>query len=198
MHLHGAQADAQRLRQLLVRLAGHQPGQHLLLAGAELVDEEARAVAPAAFGEPLAEQLGRRGQAGEQGLLADRLFQELDRARLHRLDGGRDIALAGEHDHRPVDAAARHLLQRRQSVRAGHAQVEQDAARLQPIQRGQEIARIGEGMGGKVCILAQHAADHRAHAALVVDNVNDQLRIVVQEAIPMMCAGLPRSGLRRV
>src|SRR3546814_1327734 len=81
-----------------VRQALGQALEDVLLARRESRDEDSRIGRPArpAFGIGKALKGGFDGR--DQHCLLERLFQEIDRPGLHRLNGDRDIAMTGQND----------------------------------------------------------------------------------------------------
>ena len=110
-------------------------------------------------------------EAGEQSAFGERLLDEIDGAELHRPDRALHLAMAGHHDHRPVDLAALQLLHHVEAVGLRHAQIEQDAAGLEIAERFEEIGagaeRIGADLGR-----AQHVAQRTANVAIVVHDID--------------------------
>ena len=102
--------------------------QYLALAGRqrrEPLDARSTDLAGPLRGVPL----DARGDRVEQGLVAHRLGQEIDRAGLHRLNSHRDVAMPGQKDDRLGVAARRQTMLQIETARARHAHVEDQAAR---------------------------------------------------------------------
>src|SRR2546423_15629874 len=76
-----------------------------------------------------------------QHLIAERLGQELHRASLHRLHGGRHVAITGDEDDRhvcPIDDALLEI----ETVEVGKRYIENQAARtLDPLPFGELLSR---------------------------------------------------------
>jgi hypothetical protein len=77
-------------------------------------------------------RVARQGplHAVEQLLVPKRLLQEIERAMLHRFDRHRDVAVAGDKDHRNGGAAHVELVLHFEPGHARHVHVEQQAAGL--------------------------------------------------------------------
>src|SRR3546814_65714 len=82
-----------------------------------------------------------RGDGVEQGLIAHRLGQKIDRTRFHRLDGHRNVAMPGEEDDRFSNPRRRKMLLKIEAARSGHADVEHQAARAIEYRRLDQLAR---------------------------------------------------------
>ena len=75
-----------------------------------------------------ASRLSVDADRGEQLVVIEGLFQEIDGADLHRFDRERNVAVAGDHDHRNIGVE---FLDAAQQIDAGdirHAHVGDDAA----------------------------------------------------------------------
>ncbi len=66
-----------------------------------------------------------RGTLGQLGhpVGVERLFQKIERADPHRLDGHRHVAMPGDHDHGQATVDAHQALQKGHAVHAGHLDV---------------------------------------------------------------------------
>ena len=69
-----------------------------------------------------------RPDRADQDLVVERFLDEVDGARLHRLDGKRDVAVTGDHDDRNRDLARPKPALKLDSVHLGHPDVGDDAA----------------------------------------------------------------------
>jgi len=118
---------------------------------------------------------------GQHDRFLEWFFDEVDRARLHRLNRDGDVAVPGHDNHRQADAALAQRLLDFESAHLGHAHVEQDAA------GGKVHARI-EQFGSRGISLhhetrsAQHEAGRAADGFVVVDQVNQA--VVVRHRCP--------------
>jgi len=105
-----------------------------------------------------------------ESLLFERLFDEVDRTRLHRLDRETDIAVTRHDDDRQADAFALKGLLDFQSIHSSHSDVEQDAAFLQAAcgfeKRHSIFIRLHAEAGG-----LQHEANAAADRLIVIDQV---------------------------
>ena len=77
----------------------------------------------------------------EQGLVAERLCEEIDGSGLHGLDRHGDVAMAGEEDDRLQVALRCQLVLKIEAAGPGHADVEHQAARAVGKLRFQQFAR---------------------------------------------------------
>ncbi len=165
-----ARADAQLMRDGLVRLAGDEPDQHLPLPRGEQRD--------------LADRLGlgrrrqaaqRLGDGAEDGGVLIGLLDEVDRAGLHGPDRQRDVAMAADQDRRDHAAAAAQRLHQRHAIHAaGHADIDDEAAGLgrQPGQQGLGRGEADRGIARR----AQQQGERVAHRAIVVDDGDEDGR----------------------
>src|SRR5690606_6230977 len=147
MELHGDHADAEIVGDLLVEPAERDRAHHLALARrkARLVFDEAAHDPRFDALRDIALDPGRNGI--EQGLVAHRLGEEIDRARLHRLDGHRNIAMAGQ-EHDRLGIVVRHqLLLEVEPAPARHAYVEHHAAGAIGKLRFHQLAHRSEACG---------------------------------------------------
>ena len=107
---------------------------------------------------------------GEHGLFErQRLLDEVERAELRRAHGRLDAAVAGDHDDLRVDAPLAQPLERRQPVEPGQPDVEQDDVVGLPRHLLEARFAAVDGVD-RVALVAQHAAERRAHARFVVDD----------------------------
>src|SRR5690606_31551612 len=110
--------------------------------------------------------------AGQQLLHADRLFGEVERADLGRLDGSVDGGVTGHHDDRHVElAGGRPFLEQGDAVGIGHPDVEQD--QIGPLYLARD-ARFGGVFGDDdiVSFVAQDFREQLAYADFVINYKN--------------------------
>ncbi|MNN13033.1 hypothetical protein D3C81_1260500 [compost metagenome] len=108
-------------------------------------------------------------QALQQGLRAERLFQEVVGALVHGLHRHRHVAMAGQEDHRQLAVQLLRPLQQAETIQAGHAHVAQDHAGKVAAELLQAILGAGERLhleAGQFQPLLHRFADAR----LVVDD----------------------------
>ena len=113
----------------------------------------------------------------EDGLLErERLLDEVERAELDRLHRRLDVAVAGDHHDRRIDATLAQARQRCQSVHARQPDVEHDDV----VGRAHDAveARLAALDGvDDIAFVAEHAAQRAAHARFVVDDENSRLHL---------------------
>ena len=128
MNLHvQALGQVQVARDDLVGLAGHDQVEHFALARRERLESLPDHVA---LGEhaTAAHLFQRLVDAVQQVLVAERLLDEIDGARLHCLDGHRHVAVSRDEDDRQDRVTLVELHLQLQAAHAGHADVEYEAA----------------------------------------------------------------------
>ena len=120
----------------------------------------------------------RRQEPVDEGVVVERLLDEVERAELQRLHGHRHVAVAGEEDDGPgrAQALGEQPLEELDAAHAVHAHVEQDAAgrgrgRQRRARVGEERLAGGVGAGGEVA-RAQQPGERVAKRLLVVDDVD--------------------------
>src|SRR5207237_1470794 len=74
----------------------------------------------------------------EEAFVVARLFNKIDRTRLHRLHGGRYIAVPGHHDDRQTKTETVEQSLKFEPVYARHAKIQKQAAVLQTRRRLEE------------------------------------------------------------
>ncbi|MCY1297384.1 hypothetical protein D9M70_468210 [compost metagenome] len=121
-------------------------------------------------------------QALQQGLRAERLFQEVVGALAHRLDRHRHVAVAGEEDHRQVAVELLQAFEQGQAVHAGHPHVAQHHPGKVAAEVGQAVRAAGEQLhreAGQLEPLLHRFAD----AGLVVDD-HHRIHFIPRSARP--------------
>ena len=86
-------------------------------------------------------QFERPLDAGDQFLAADRLFDEIQRARLHRFDRHRHVAVAGDHDRGQAMAVVMELAQQFEPAHSRQIGVDQQAGGMDRDERPRETLR---------------------------------------------------------
>ena len=114
----------------------------------------------------------RRPDARNKHLVVKRLFQKIDGAELHGFDRERNIAMAGDDDHRNVDSELLEAPQQVDTAHARHPHVGDDAAKRLDRQR------VEKRRGGRVALhldlrRAQQERQRFAQRFVVVDDMND-------------------------
>ena len=152
-----------------------------------------------AFAQPfvLAAQALRFGRPGDQVqelLRLERLFDEVHRAATDRRNGGVDIAVAGEYQHRQVGLARLDCIEHLQSVarRSVQPDIQQDEARPARVHHGKRRFAIAGG-AAFVALVAQNARNQVANVAFVVDDQNIECHSVCSQK----CHSPPSPGSRR-
>ena len=155
-----------------VRLARDQPLEHLLLAfGKRLHPIANHRQARFAF-TVLGVAGQRRSNGGEQNFIVERLFDEVDGARLHRFDREGNIAMPCHDDDRQACLQFSQAALELQPVHLGHANIGNDAASLDVGKDLQEIDGRGMHAHGEAGG-AQQKGQGLAHGHVIVDHVND-------------------------
>jgi CRP-like cAMP-binding protein len=128
--LDGSHAESELARDGLVRPTRDERVENFALAPAQRIDP-AGGLHHGAVALPTRRD-GECGLDGEkEAVVVERLLDEVDRARLHRADGCRDVALAGHDDHREQDPCGGEPPLELEAVHPRHANVDQDAAALE-------------------------------------------------------------------
>ena len=172
MDLDRTDAYAEVVGHDLVRLAGDDAGQHVALPRRELVEPRPtlglhRIVLFRGRG------LGQRqSDRLKQDLVVEGLLDEIHHAGLHRLDGERNVAVAGHHDDRGLEAERLEAMHELQAVQARHADIGDHAGRQRPRQR------IEEDFGGRMVTRGiagglQLEHDGMTDGVIIVDDVDD-------------------------
>src|SRR6185295_18447326 len=107
--------------------------------------------------------------AGEQVLVADRLLNEIHSSRLHRLDGHRHGAVAGDYDGRQLVAVGLEALDQIDAAHAWHQRIDQHTSFLASTIGREERLPIGEGLH-RIPVRAQQIAHRLPDRAVVVDH----------------------------
>lgn len=131
---------------------------------------------PVARVVPRAQQRAQFGIAGEgalhareQVVVAKGLLQEVVRARLHRLDGHRHIAVAGDEHDRNRRAERIQALLQLEAAHPGHAHIEHDAARARAVVACEEI--VGGSVQHRIePVGLEQQAQRAADRVVVVDH----------------------------
>ena len=108
----------------------------------------------------------------QQDLIVERLFDEVDHAGAHRLDGQGDVAVARDHHHRQGHTALFEPAYQVQAAHFRHPHVGDDAAALQRFRHLQEVQGRGIGAGRQV-VHFQKETERGADRLVVVDEVDD-------------------------
>ena len=158
-----------------------------LLVGATLFDELAEMVHRRRLADQIARLAGALAQlldlAAELGGLErplgdqhqpvglERLLDVVVGAALDRRDGGLDVAVAGDHDHRQIGVLALDRVEERQPVHAAPLQpdVEEDERRPPLGDLGERRIGIG-GRAGAVALVREDAGDELPDVGFVVDD----------------------------
>ena len=157
-----AAVGRRRHRHLLAQLA-----HRVALAHHRLVAIDAGAQRAVLGLEPA---LPQRVADDEDGLLErQRLLDEVERAHLDRADRRLDVAVAGDEDDLRVDLPLAQPRQRREAVHARQPDVEHDQIDRPARDALEALFAARDGLDG-VALVAQHAAQRRPHAGLVVDD----------------------------
>jgi len=123
VHLDGAHADAQIEGDDLVRVADGEGIENLPLARAERGNPLS-----CCRGFAIPSRRPRYSQGppdrAEEAFIVTRLFDEIDRTRLHRLHGGRYIAVAGHHDDRQTKTETVEQSLKFEPVYPRHAEIQ--------------------------------------------------------------------------
>ena len=96
----------------------------------------------------------------QQHIVLERLRQELDRSRLHRLHAHRHVTVAGDEDDRHVGPLGELLLQL-ETVESWQRHVEHQAARNSGARAGQEFLCRCERFGLPAAVLISSSNDSR-------------------------------------
>jgi hypothetical protein len=173
--LDGGLAGPEVRRDLLVEQARDDAGHDVPLARGQRVVPAAqlRDLPPGLAAGSI--QLHRLANRLEQILLAKRLGQELDRARLHGPDRHGNVAVPGEEDDRQGRVGAGQLALQIEPAEPGEPHVEHDAAR----RVGSRAAQ--EGLGARENLDAQphrgeQASQGLADGLVVIDHEDDGAR----------------------
>jgi hypothetical protein len=111
----------------------------------------------------------RAAQAAEQGLGAERFFQEVVGAVTHGFDRHRHIAVAGQQNHRQIGITLLHFGQQLQAAEPGHAHIAEDHPGKVRRQGRQAIFGAAEQLHLEPR-QAQPLLDGVANAAFVIDD----------------------------
>ena len=128
---------------------------------------------------------------------AERLFDVVEGAALHRLDRRTGVGVRGDDDHFGVRAAPARLAQQRHAVDARHAQIGEDevVARLRQLLE-RRLAAIGAA-GGEAFAF-EHVREVVAGDRFVVDDEDARLRFsLVHRRFPESCVPAPAAPLCR-
>src|SRR5208283_3156660 len=171
MVLDGPLADVEIGRDVLARVAGQDSIHDLALPWREARQLTSRRFVPGPELGRIPRLLERARNAGQQLVVADRLFDEIRRARLHRRDGYVHVALAGDHDRRQPMAGAVELPQQIHPAHARQVRIDQQTCPRRRAFGGQErlAAAIGQHL---VTVRLEHGADRLTHTAVVIDDVD--------------------------
>ena len=176
MVLDGALADAQIRRDVLARMSGQHALHHLALAQSQ-PGQIPRGVRPPRRGLfAAAREIERVIDAGEQFVGAHRLFDEIRRAGLHRLDRDRHVADARDHDRRQSMPALAQMPQQVQSAHARQIGVQQEAIARRGLKGSQERLAAVEGFDAMSRVL-EHGAKGAAHQGVVIDDIDRPRRV---------------------
>ncbi len=155
-------------------MSGHQALQDLALPLGERgkLGGECRAVLRlAAF---LTGALLGHADGAQDGLLLERLLDEIDGARLHRLHRERDVAMAGDHDDGKAGLFGAKLAQQLQSGHPGHAHIGDDAAAFDAGKRRHEgtgrFVEADRDAGG-----TEQKGERLAHRLIVVNDMDHEI-----------------------
>ena len=113
---------------------------------------------------------------GEQQLVAvQRLLEEIERAALRALDGGGDVAVAGDHDHRRRHVLLFQILEDFDAVEHGHLDVEEDGVVRRGGARGLVDAVLpGARLVDAVALVLQRHPDRFADRSFIVNDKNSE------------------------
>jgi hypothetical protein len=164
-----ALADAEVGGNVLAGLAGEHPVHHLALSRRQTREVGRRRLPPFLQLVRVLRQFERPLDAGDQFVAADRLLDEIQRARLHRLDRHRHVAVAGDHDRGQVMAVVVEFLQQLEPAHSRQIGVDQQAGGMAGTKGFEKrlAARIGFD---DAAVVFQHRADRLANVIVVVDD----------------------------
>jgi hypothetical protein len=109
----------------------------------------------------------------EQGLVADRLLEEVHRAALQRPDAGPDVGVAGEEDDGKVPSRAREGVLHVEPAGAGKAEIQEDARRSVGRPAGEEVVGRCEQRDVE-SVSRQEPVQAPAHGLVVVHDEHDR------------------------
>ena len=104
----------------------------------------------------------------------ERLVGVVERAALHRLDGGADLGVGGQHDHQRVGIRLLDLLQHRQAVRVGQREIEQHEVDAVAVLRHGFTRRAG--FDGPIAFFLETVDQRPANQRLIVDDEDGGVR----------------------
>jgi hypothetical protein len=130
----------------------------------------------------------------QQAVGLERLFQELVGAALDGADGGLDVAVARDHDHRQVGVQLLDHVEQLQPVHAAalHPDVQDQQRGLAGPQGPQRLVGIG-GHPHRVALILQDAGHQFADIDLVVDHKHVSAHIISSTPFWALAAGAARS-----
>src|SRR5688572_24761459 len=167
VNFHRALTQLQIAGDHFVRLAVHHEIEHFALARRQSFETAPYVVALAERSAIAAVFLQRLVDAIDEVLVAERLLDEIDRARLHGLHCHRHVAVTGDEDDRQDRMLFVELLLQLQSRHAGHADVEHQAARAILAVRVEKLLRRAERLH-RVSDRAQQQFQRIADCSIVV------------------------------
>jgi len=168
--LHGDHADSQLAADLFVQSAGYDVRHDLSLARTKRRESPSQLLHLRLPIQGGTAALDRAADGGEQNIVAERLGQELDGSRLHRLHRHRDIAVTSDENDRQVSPVAESMLQI-EPAEAGQRYIEHQAARTRITTVGQEVQRRGKGLRPPPGVLDQRLEGF-PHGDVIVDDEN--------------------------
>ena len=140
--------------------------------GVRLGDVLRRILSPGGQLARIPRLLERALDAGEQFVAADRLLDEIRRARLHGLNRHRHVAVAGDHDGRQPMARIAEPPQQFEPVHSGQVGIDHEAC-LAARTIGFEECLAGRIILDDPAIFLEHAANSLAYVAVVIDDEDD-------------------------
>src|SRR6202020_2520032 len=116
----------------------------------------------------------RRRHRLQHLLVPEGLLNEVDRARLHRLNRHPDVAVAAHQDYGKPIVTVRERGLKLQSARPGHSDIDDDAARSVRYVGGEKVLRA-EVQTHLVPDGAQKVLDRTAHKFIVIHDMDDSV-----------------------
>src|ERR1700729_1910809 len=110
----------------------------------------------------------------EEFLAADRLFDEIQRARFHRLDRHRYVSVAGDHDRRQMMTLIPELLKQFEPAQSRQVRVDQQAFGFVGMKRVKK--RLADFVGGDgAAIVFERGAYRFANLVVIIDDDDPRL-----------------------
>src|SRR3569832_1788835 len=174
MGLHRLGAEAELGRDAFARLAVDHSVEDFVLPLGELRKTLARLVELRPLLRCLDGFLQRMLDAVEQGLIVERLFDEVHRAALQGAHRHGHVAVAGDDDDRHLHLLRVEVFLQLEAAHFRHAYVQHDAARLVILERGEKVTRGFVGLDRQTDRFDQ-PAQRLAHPLVVIDHISNCL-----------------------